>query len=126
MTTTNGKAENPIATKTDVNGIRVNSFSSGGTECVTVQDVRKNEFLDVKNRVKHIPITSITNSSSFGTNQDIGIGLTRNGATYLSQVVTNENVGTYAPTNGTQYVMVNAYCNSINHNSISTITYTSP
>lgn len=125
MTTTSGKAENPIATKTDVNGIRVNSFSSGGTECVTVQDVRKNEFLDVKNRVKNIPITSITNSSSFGINQDIGIGLTRNGETYLSQAVTNENVGTYTPTTGTQYVMVNAYCNSINHNSVSTITYTS-
>lgn len=126
MTTTNGKAENPIATKTDVNGIRVNSFSSGGTECVTVQDVRKNEFLDVKNRVKNIPITSITNSSYFGANQDVGIGLTRNGGTYLSQAVTNEHVGTYVPTTGTQYVMVNAYCNSINHNYLSTITYTSP
>lgn len=126
MTTTNGKAENPIATKTDVNGIRVNSFSTTSTECATVQDIRKVEFLDVKNRVKKIPITSITNSSYFGNNQNIGMGLTRNGGTYLSQAVTNENVGIYAPTTGTQYVMVNAYCNSINHNYLSTLTYTNP
>lgn len=126
MTTTNGKAENPIATQSDVNGIRFGSFSTTSTECATVQDIRKVEFLDVKNRVKKIPITSITNSSYFGNNQNIGMGLTRNGGTYLSQAVTNENVGIYAPTSGTQYVMVNAYCNSINHNYLSTITYTSP
>lgn len=123
MTTTNGKAENPIATKTDVNGIRVGSFIAD-TKCPTVQDIRKVEFLDVKNRTKTIKITSITSPSAHGTGGSISMRLIRNGVTIGQQNnITSEHVGVYNPSTGTNYVMTNIYCENINHNYVTQLSY---